>query len=111
MVHALRDVKSGLAGFWEILSRSLSEPRITLIAQMGYDAPRPFVPFWSSLPVKARGGFWRSPTEWKRMTVANPRPVPRHRMSVMVGCAEFMGRLLCERVVLRVGCRSLALLS
>ena len=68
-------------------------------------------PFGLRSRLRPGGGFWRSPTEWKRMTVANPPPVSRHRMSVTVGCVEFMGRLLCERVVLRVGCSRLALLS
>ena len=42
VVHALRNVKRGMADFWEILSRSLSEPQIPQIPQMGCDAPPPF---------------------------------------------------------------------
>ena len=70
----------------------MSEPRIMLIAQMGYDVPRPFVPgFWVPAPVSGYGtgpsgrGFNRRalffsgfpPARERRGLVANGSPSPQ----------------------------------
>ena len=53
----------------------LSEPQITLIAQMGYDAPGPFFPFTLTLALSHRGRGDGAPTHPPR---ACPRSVVGH---------------------------------